>query len=141
LGAIEVTWWLIPFIAFGTFIVLAYNLELFGGAFHSDAWFALSWGAFPALTGYIAQAGTVSVEAIAVAVGCFALSAAQRTLSTPVRRLRRKAAVVRGEVRLADGTVEPVDESSLRRAPEGALRWLALAVCALAAGLVVARLA
>ena len=30
----------------GAFIVVAYNLELFGGRFHGDFWFALAWGAF-----------------------------------------------------------------------------------------------
>ena len=29
-----------PFVAFGAFVVVAYNLELFGGAFHCDLWFA-----------------------------------------------------------------------------------------------------
>ena len=42
------TWWLLVFIAFGAFIVVAYNLELFGGSFHSDLWFGVAWGAFPA---------------------------------------------------------------------------------------------
>ncbi len=36
----------------GAFLVVAYNLELFGGRFHNDLWFALAWGAFPALTGF-----------------------------------------------------------------------------------------
>src|SRR5207244_7838670 len=35
--------WLLPFVAFGSFVVVAYNLELFGGRFHSDSWFALAW--------------------------------------------------------------------------------------------------
>src|SRR3954452_14024324 len=30
---------LLPFVAAGAFIVVAYNLELFGGRFHSDFWF------------------------------------------------------------------------------------------------------
>ena len=33
-------------------MVLAYNLELAGGRFHTDFWFAAAWGAFPALTGF-----------------------------------------------------------------------------------------
>lgn len=139
LGAIEVSPWLLAFVAFGSFIVLAYNLELFGGRFHSDAWFAISWGGFPALTGYFAQAGTLRPAAFLVAAGCLAFAAAQRTLSTPVRRLRRRAADVRGEVRLADGTVEPLDEAALRRAPEVALRWMAAAICILAIGAALAR--
>src|SRR6266498_3123436 len=57
-GAVFVTLVLVPFIAFGAFIVLAYNLEAYGGRFHSDAWFAVSWGAFPCATGFVAQGGT-----------------------------------------------------------------------------------
>ena len=40
----------------GAFLVLAYNLELAGGRFHTDLWFALAWGAFPAFTGYFVMA-------------------------------------------------------------------------------------
>src|SRR5512145_1078731 len=29
------------------FFVFAYNLEWFAGRFHTDAWFAVSWGALP----------------------------------------------------------------------------------------------
>ena len=43
---------LMPFVVVGAFIVVAYNLELFGGRFHTDFWFAAAWGAFPALTGW-----------------------------------------------------------------------------------------
>jgi len=50
-GTLSVSWTLAPFVAAGAFLVLAYNLELLGGRLHSDAWFALAWGAFPALTG------------------------------------------------------------------------------------------
>jgi len=88
IGIVQVSGWLTAFIAVGTFLVVAYNLELFGGAFHSDLWFALAWGAFPALTGAFAQDGTLSGAAVVVAAACVAISAAQRALSTPVRRLR-----------------------------------------------------
>ena len=59
---------------------------------------------------------------LVVCVGCAALTAAQRRLSTPVRRLRRHVTEVRGELVLDDGTVEPIDASVLRSAPEAALR-------------------
>jgi len=130
-------WW--AFIGVGGFLVVAYNLELFGGMFHSDVWFALGWGAFPALTAYFAQTGTIRVEAILVAAGCAAISAAQRVLSTPVRRLRRTVSSVSGELVTTEGDHEPLDASSLRRAPEGALRWLSAAVPLIAVGLLVAR--
>ena len=47
----------LPLIAVGAFLVPAYNLELFGGRFHSDLWFGLAWGAFPVVTAYVACAG------------------------------------------------------------------------------------
>src|SRR5215510_9083277 len=118
-GAIVVSPWLWVFIAIGGFLVVAYNLELLGGAFHSDLWFALGWGAFPALTAYFAQAATIRVDAILVAGACAALSAAQRVLSTPVRRLRRKVATVSGELVTTEGQREAIDAASLRAAPEG----------------------
>jgi hypothetical protein len=140
LGAVKVSWWLLAFVAFGGFIVVAYNLELFKGLFHSDLWFALSWGAFPALTAYYAQTGTVRVEAAFVSLACLFLTAAQRRLSTPVRELRRKIASVEGRMVLRDGTETTVSEAMLRKAPEGALRALSVAMVLLAAGLLSARL-
>ena len=85
------TWWLLAFVGAGAFIVVAYNLELFDGAFHSDVWFGLAWGAFPLLTAYVACAGRVRGEAVLAAAFAFLSSLAQRTLSTPVRRARRVA--------------------------------------------------
>jgi hypothetical protein len=140
-GTLEVSPWLWAFIATGGFLVVAYNLELFGGAFHSDLWFALAWGAFPVLTAAFAQTGNVSVAAVTAAAACAAISSAQRVLSTPVRRLRRVVRSVRGELELADGTTEALDARSLRSAPEGALRWLSLAMPLLAAALLISRLA
>jgi hypothetical protein len=114
-------WWLLAFVAAGGFLVPAYNLELFGGRFHGDLWFAVTWGAFPLLTAYFAQAETVRPEALLAAAFATALSLAQRALSTVVRRVRR--AGVPGDV----------------TAPERALRLLTAAACALAASLVVLR--
>ena len=140
LGSVEVSGWLLVFVAFGAFIVLAYNLELFGGRFHSDLWFALSWGAFPALTGSFAQAGSLRWPAVLVAAACLLISAAQRRLSTPVRMLRRRVRSVEGRMALDDGSVLPIDEGTLRSAPEAALRAMSVAMVLLAAGLVAARL-
>jgi hypothetical protein len=139
-GTIEVSAWLWVFIAAGGFLVLAYNLELFGGAFHSDAWFAVSWGAFPVLTASFAQTAEVRPEAVLAAAGCAAASLAQRVLSTPARRLRRDVATVEGTLVRADGTTEPLSAETLRSAPERALRWLTVAMPVLAAALVIARL-
>ena len=140
-GAARTSWWVLAFVAFGGFIVCAYNLELLGGRFHSDVWFAIAWGAFPALTASFANATTLRWEGLLVAAACFALSHAQRTLSTPVRDLRRRTRAVSGTIERTDGTVTPLDAAALRAAPESALRWLSLAMPLLAAGAVVAKLA
>ena len=139
-AAERTSWWLLAFVAFGCFIVGAYNLEWFGGRFHSDAWFALAWGAFPAITASYANALSIRTEAILVAAACFALSYAQRTLSTPVRDLRRRTRRVEGVIERTDGRIEPLDPSALRGPMEAALRWLSLALPLLAAGAVAARL-
>jgi hypothetical protein len=138
-GAAEVSWWLLAFVAFGAFSVVAYNLELLGGRFHTDLWFAVSWGAFPALTGAFAQTGTLTVAAVGIALGCLLLSVAQRRLSTPVRALRRSTVVVEGRMVMADGREVPIDERTLRAPAEAALRTMWIAVALLAAGMVAAR--
>ena len=140
IGVVQVSPWLIVFIAVGAFLVVAYNLELAGGAFHSDLWFALAWGGFPALTGAFAQDGTLSVAAVLVAGACVAISAAQRSLSTPVRRLRRRVEAVEGTITLRDGSTEDLNADVIRAAPEAALKLLSIAMPVLATGAVLARL-
>jgi hypothetical protein len=130
---------LIPLIVFGAFIVVAYNLEIANGLFHNDFWFAFAWGAFPAFTGFWASASTFRVSGILAAAACFALSVAQRALSTPVRALRRGTVRVHGTIERTDGTIEPVDRTTLTSAPERALRVLSLAVPLIAAAMVAAR--
>jgi hypothetical protein len=140
-SAAAFTWWLLPFVAFGAFIVAAYNLELFGGRFHGDLWFALAWGAFPLLAAYLAAAERLTLDAGLAGLFAALLSLAQRRLSTQVRTVRRKVMQVSGSLRLADGSEEPLGPETLTKAPEDALRALTAAVTALAAALVVLRLA
>jgi len=132
--------WLAPLVAAGAFIVCAYNLELFGGAFHSDAWFALAWGAFPLTTAYVAVAERVTLAALLAAGFAAFLSLAQRRLSTQVRTVRRHVTAVDGTMELADGTREPVTTEALTGAAEAALRALTMAVVSLAVALLVLRL-
>ena len=133
------TLWLVPFVVFGAFIAVAYTLELAGGFFHSDLWFALAWGAFPVLTAYVGAGGTLRVEAVLAAIFAAFLSAAQRLLSTRVRSIRRRVSEISGSLVYADGRVEPIDERTLLAAPEAALRALSVSVVALAIALVVLR--
>jgi hypothetical protein len=138
--ALSFSLWILPLIAVGAFLVPAYNLELCGGRFHSDIWFALAWGAFPVVTGYVACTGTVRVAALIAAAWATTLSLAQRRLSTPVRRARREVVAVTGRLELADGDREAVTRETLVAAPEAALRLLAAATVLLAAALVALRL-
>jgi hypothetical protein len=139
-GVIVVSPLLAPLVIVGAFLVLAYNLELFGGRFHSDAWFALAWGGFPAFTGYFVCALEVRPAGVLIAVACCLTSLGQRRLSTPARALRRKTIDVAGEQRLRDGTVVELTRAELSRPLEGALSALWLAQVVLAAGLLAMRM-
>jgi hypothetical protein len=129
-GTLLVSPWLLPFIVFGVFMVPAYNLEWFRGRFHSDLWFALAWGVFPFLTAYWASAEELEWSALAGAVAVFALSLAQRTLSTRVRTLRRKARSVEGMITYDDGSTEKIDRQAIMGPDERALMLLAVTVVA-----------
>ncbi len=140
IGVFVVSPLLAPLVVVGAFLVLAYNLELAGGRFHSDLWFALAWGAFPAFTGYFVNALTIRPAGVLVAAACCLLSVAQRRLSTPARALRRQTVEVTGTQRLADGRVVELTTARLSEPLEGALSSLWLALVLLAAGLVAVRL-
>lgn len=139
-GAVTVSAGLVAFIAAGTFLAVAYNLELFGGRLHSALWFALAWGAFPALTAYWINALALRPEGILVAAACLMLSVAQRRLSLPVRELRRRTVSVRGEQVLTGGATVQLDAAALAAPMENALRACAMALVLLATGLAIARL-
>jgi hypothetical protein len=139
-SALVWTPWLLLFVAFGGFIVVAYNLELFGGRLHTDLWFSLSWGAFPLLTGYFVVAEEMRIHAVLAAVFAALQSYAQRLLSTPVRFARRHVSAVSGTIELVDGRSEPLTRDTLLRAPERALQVLAVGTIALGLALVVLRL-
>ncbi|HEX4838715.1 MAG TPA: hypothetical protein VFV03_09360 [Solirubrobacteraceae bacterium] len=139
-GALTISTWLLAFVAIGVLLAVAYNLELLGGRLHSDLWFAIGWGAFPALTAFWVQTGELRAEGALAAAACLMLSAAQRRLSTPVRELRRRTVSVSGEQRLKDGSAVELDAARIAAPMEGALRACALGMVLLAAGLVAARL-
>lgn len=122
-AALAWTPWLLAFVAAGAFLVVAYNLELFGGAFHSDLWFGLAWGSFPLLATYLVVAEELTVVAALGALFALVTSLVQRTLSTQVRDVRRR------------GSGDP----SLLATPERALRLLSVAMPVLAATLLALR--
>jgi hypothetical protein len=140
LGILRVGPALVPFLVLGPLLVVGYNVELAGGLLHSDAVFALAWGAFPVLTAFVAQTGTLSLGAVLTAAAACALSAAQRQLSTHARTLRRRVVSVEGRLVLEGGSELRLDHGLLLRAPERALAALSWSVVLLATGLAVARM-
>lgn len=139
IGISRVGWGLAVFIVAGGVIVVAYNLEIWGGRFHSDVTFALAWGAFPVLTAFYAQASTLRPAAVAAAAFAYGLSKAQRVLSTEARDLRRRVVSIDGQRRYRDGRAEPLTTRSLLVPMESTLVTLSWCVCLLGTALVLAR--
>jgi hypothetical protein len=139
LGIDRVGWGLAGFMAIGVILVAGYNLELWGGWLHNDVTFAAAWGAFPVLTAYYAQTGTVTIEALLAAAFAYGLSHAQRVMSTEARHLRRRVVSVEGQRVLSDGTSEAVTRASLLQPIERTLVALTWSTVALGVALVLAR--
>lgn len=131
---------LLPFVLIGVVLVVAYNLELFAGALHTDQVFALGWGAFPVLVGGFAQTGAIELPVVLGAAFAAATSLAQRSLSNWARRLRRGGLRVDGTIERAGEGREALDVATLTTPAESALRALAAAHVLLAAALVLLRL-
>ena len=55
---------LIPLGVIEGFFLFAYNLELFGGKFHNNTSFVISWGILPVLSGSVIQTNSISLESI-----------------------------------------------------------------------------
>ena len=95
------------------FFLLAYNLEWFHSRFHSDAWFALSWGSLPVLAGYILQTNQVSFAVLLVAASMGLLSLVEIKASRPYKKLKREAAAggttsERGQIRSLESILKSV---------------------------------
>ncbi len=134
LGSVLVSPWIWAWAVAGLFFAVGYPLE-WPAFLHTDLGFAVAWGAFPVLVGYWVQTESVSLGAVIVAGFATLLSLAQRSLSTPARFVRR-------ETTAADARFDTAawDRTRLLATWEVPLRWLAWAVVALAAGLLVARI-
>jgi len=139
-GAITVSALLVPLVVLGGVFLPAYNLEWAGGRFHSDLWFAIGWGAFPAFTGYFVNSLKIALPGVLIALACMTLSVAQRRLSSPARELRRRTSSVTGVRTLSDGRTEELSLARLLAPLDGALAALSLAVVVTACAFVAARL-
>lgn len=94
---------LAPIAVLEGFFLFAYNFEIFGGRFHNDFWFAVSWGALPVLAGYAIQTNTIDLLSLAVASATGFVSYLEIRLSRPYKELRRKGQDDKRAKRLEDG--------------------------------------
>ncbi|RJQ12790.1 MAG: hypothetical protein C4558_00945 [Dehalococcoidia bacterium] len=138
LGASMLSPWVLAWAAAGTLLMVGYTLE-WHRALHSDAGFALTWGAFPVLVGYWAQAGRIDVAAVFVALAATLLSLAQRTLSTQARFVRRRTSDATVHFSRSAGLADWSREQLLDTW-EQPLKLLAGTVVTLAAGLLLMRI-
>ncbi len=111
------------------FFVFAYNLEWFQGRFHTDKWFAFSWGFLPVLAGYIMQTNKISIEALALAVSMAFFSFIEIKASRPYRDLKRRLNTLQDE------------EKMLMKRYEAILKSTSLGVIFLGGGLLIWRMA
>ncbi len=109
------------------FFVFAYNLEWFGGTFHTDDWFAFSWGFLPVLSGYIMQTNSLSSECLILASAMALFSRVEIKASRPYKDLRQRE-------NLED------HEYSLMTRYEGILKSISLGVILLGVSLLIRRI-
>ena len=81
---------LIPLGLAELFFLLAYNLELFSGMFHTDFWFSVSWGYLPLLVGFVVQTGSVTVPALIAGLFGFFTAFVEINASRPYKALMRQ---------------------------------------------------
>ncbi len=110
------------------FFVFAYNLEWFGGRYHTDGWFAFSWGFLPVLAGHVMQTNTVSVAALLMGLAMALFSLVEIKASRPYKLLKQRG----------PGLTEADRDQMMRF--EAILKSISLGVIALGTGLALFRL-
>jgi hypothetical protein len=137
-GALLTPLVLLVFIFLETFFLFAYNIDLYGGRFHTDLAFAFSWAALPVLVSYYVNALTITVVALLVALAMAATAGIEINLSRWCKDFRRKSSLT--QMQLADGTKLILNTAELIAKPEKALKLIVVAVDLLAIGLTIHKL-
>ncbi len=81
--------WLFVIALLEGFFLFSYNLEWFNGRFHTDLWFAFSWGVLPVLAGFILQCNTLTLGVLFAAGGMGFVSRVEINASRPYKELRK----------------------------------------------------
>lgn len=93
------------------FFAFAYNLEWFEGRFHTDGWFAFSWGFLPVLAGFTIQTNTVSLAALCAALAMALLSLVEIKASRPYKTLKQRGSTLGETERLLADRYEAILKS------------------------------
>lgn len=72
------------------FFLVAYNLEIFQSRFHTDFWFATSWGFLPVLAGFVVQTNSVSLASLGGGLFGFCTAYVEISASRPYKALKRR---------------------------------------------------
>ena len=110
------------------FFVFAYNLEWFQGRFHTDKWFAFSWGFLPVVAGSVMQTNKLSLDASLLGLSMALFSLIEIRASRPYKELKRRSDSLGDE------------EKSLLARYESILKCVTLGVILLLGGLLIWRL-
>ncbi len=81
--------WLLMIALLEGFFLFAYNLEWFHGRFHTDLWFAFSWGVLPVLAGTIIQKNALTPSACVIAGAMGFISLTEINASRPYKALKK----------------------------------------------------
>ena len=111
------------------FFVFAYNLEWWSGRFHTDRWFAFSWGALPVVAGHVMQTNRISVPSLVLAAAMGLFSMVEIKASRPYKVLKRRWTDLDGS------------EQALLQRYETLLKSISMGVILLAIGLLIRRMA
>jgi hypothetical protein len=72
------------------FFLFTYNLELFGGMFHTDLWFATSWGLLPVIAGFVVQTDSLSLASVGAGLFGFFTAYVEISASRPYKAIKRE---------------------------------------------------
>ena len=86
------SWLLLPIGIIEGFFLFAYNLELFGGKFHNNLSFVISWGILPVFAGSAIQSNAISVETIVFSIIAGIVSYVLITTSRKYKSLKQQNA-------------------------------------------------
>ena len=111
------------------FFLFAYNLEWFKGRFHTDSWFAFSWGFLPTLAGYVFQTNQISWPPLVMGTAMACLSLVEISASRPYKELKRTSTADHSER-------QSIDMPQYERI----LKGISLGVCLLGISLLLWRL-